>query len=100
MFRVRGSGGQVLINGRERTKEGMQAFLRMSCYIQQDSSLRASLTVQEAMMVAAELKLGTTATRKEKQFQVIPPHRYKNIKKSWVGTGSTSTSSYNSSPAQ
>lgn len=51
-----GVGGSVCVNGVERD---MRVFCRTSCYILQDDVLPPLLSVQEAMIVAARLKLGT-----------------------------------------
>jgi ABC-type multidrug transport system ATPase subunit len=61
--RITGVSGNVILNGEERN---MDAFRRLSCYITQDDRLQSLLTVTENMRVAADLKLGQSVSRQEK----------------------------------
>lgn len=50
-----GTNGQVLMNERPRN---LSKFRKLSAYIRQDNQLHGNLTVDEAMCVAAKLKVG------------------------------------------
>lgn len=62
-YKIKGVKGSILINGKERD---LNEFRRVSCYIQQDDRLQPLLTVKENMMIAADLKLPSRITKKEK----------------------------------
>jgi ABC-type multidrug transport system ATPase subunit len=62
--RTSGMNGSITINGQERN---LSQFRKLSCYIMQDNQLHANLTVEEAMYVASNLKLGKEMTKDEKQ---------------------------------
>lgn len=55
--------GSITMNGHERN---LSAFRKLSCYIMQDNQLHGNLTVQEAMKVASNLKLGRNVSEAEK----------------------------------
>ncbi|XP_069705120.1 ATP-binding cassette sub-family G member 1 [Periplaneta americana] len=66
-YRITGVTGSVMVNGHERN---LEEFRRMSCYITQDDRLQSLITVNENMMIAADLKLEVHVTKEEKQ-QII-----------------------------
>lgn len=61
--------GEILVNGKERSPYS-ERWKRTSTYIQQESLPRNKLTVGEAMMLAANLKLGYTISSTFKHKQV------------------------------
>ncbi|XP_012266537.2 ATP-binding cassette sub-family G member 1 [Athalia rosae] len=69
-FNVQGASGEILVNGRMRVAHS-ERWRQTSCYIQQDSHLRAGLTAGEAMTLAAHLKLGYTISSAYKHNQVL-----------------------------
>ncbi|XP_073989555.1 ATP-binding cassette sub-family G member 1-like [Rhodnius prolixus] len=69
-YTVRGSDGQILINGEDRTKIGLEEFKKVSCYIQQDDVVRPLLTVRESMTLATHLKLGCSITHEDKKNKI------------------------------
>ncbi|KAF5272449.1 hypothetical protein FQR65_LT04917 [Abscondita terminalis] len=62
-YKTTGLQGSITMNGNERN---MSQFRKLSAYIMQDNQLHANLTVDEAMAVAAKLKIGSK-TSKEKE---------------------------------
>lgn len=63
-YKSAGVEGSITMNGHERN---LSTFRKLSCYIMQDNQLHANLTVEEAMKVAANLKLGTHVPKAEKE---------------------------------
>lgn len=63
-YRSNGVTGQILTN---RHARNINAFRRVSCYIQQDDRLQPLLTVRESMDSAADFKLGHRVPREERR---------------------------------
>lgn len=69
--RKTGVTGKLTVNEEARTED---LFRKQSCYIMQDDNLQPLLTAYEAMMVAANLKLSSVYTAKEKKEKVRSQH--------------------------
>ncbi|CAB0036165.1 unnamed protein product [Trichogramma brassicae] len=63
-YKTTGMEGSITMNGHERN---LSAFRKLSAYIMQDNQLHGNLTVQEAMKVAASLKLSRHVDELEKE---------------------------------
>lgn len=62
-FRTKQSSGRVLVNGEDRI---LPLFRKFSCFVMQDDVLLKNLTVQEYMLMSAELRLPESLSENDK----------------------------------
>ncbi|CAG9861384.1 unnamed protein product [Phyllotreta striolata] len=63
-YKCQGATGQIIVNGESRN---LKQFRKMSRYIMQNDLVQPMLSVEEAMMVAADLKLGINVPKSDKK---------------------------------
>ncbi|VVC91574.1 unnamed protein product [Leptidea sinapis] len=66
-YRVDGASGMICTNGEARD---LASFRKLSRYIMQEDLLQPLITVQEAMLMAADLKLGNKLNKEKKAVVV------------------------------
>lgn len=64
-YKTRGLEGTILLNENERDHN---QFRKLSAYIMQDNQLHSNLTVDEAMSVAAKLKIGHKSPKEREEI--------------------------------
>lgn len=64
-YKTDGTKGQILMNGSDRD---LSQFRKLSAYIMQDNQLHSNLTVDEAMNVAAKLKIGEKPSHEREEI--------------------------------
>lgn len=69
--------GTIKMNGRDRN---ISQFRKLSAYIMQDNQLHGNLTVEEAMTVAANLKLSAKVSKSDKNIVVSIRWWRKNLR--------------------
>lgn len=64
-YKTTGMEGSIMMNESERN---LSQFRKLSAYIMQDNQLHANLTVDEAMVVAAKLKIGDKSSMEKEEI--------------------------------
>ena len=76
VFRTAGVTGNIMVNSKARN---LNEFRRLSAYIMQNDNLQPLLTVQEAMNIAAELKLIVPSQQKKQKVHSIRHSTHPNL---------------------